>query len=136
MNNFGQQQQSRYNIEFVFDCDCDVQIRIHYFANEKFAESTNGQQKSSGKNDHASGKFMLNYTCNCARFNTNFVSNNNVNQSTNTIQAECICLNSDSQPIVYKKGSNLLFKQPKHFIVPSKFPNSAVITFFLLQSSF
>jgi hypothetical protein len=117
-------QQSRYNIEFVFDCDCDVQIRIHYFANEKFAEATSGQQKSNSKSD-PNGKFLLNYACNCTRFNTNFVSNSNINE-THTIQAKCICLNSDTHPVVYKKGSNILFKHPKHFIVPSKFPNSAV----------
>ena len=112
---FSQQQQLKYNIEFVFDCDCDVQIRIHYFANERFTEVS---QKSGNK-------FVLNYSCNCARF-TNCVSSNAINTANQQAQSKCICLKSDSNPIIYKKGCNLLFKQAKHFIMPSKFPSSAV----------
>jgi hypothetical protein len=140
MNNFNQQEQSRYNIEFVFDCDCDVQIRVHYFANEKLVDAATmaiAQQKSNSLHvPPATAKSFLTYTCNCARFNTNLVaSSTHVNEPPHTIQAKCMCLNSDTHPIVYKKGSNILFKQPKHFIVPSKFPNSAVSVAFLLSSA-
>ena len=106
----------KYNIEFRFDSECDVTIKIHYFAVEKFGESSS---------DHRA----LSYTCGCARVqavtnlntqslnNLALVESNNINSPN-----KCFCLNDDS--IVYKKGVNVLFQQNKHVIIPAKFNNS------------
>ncbi|CAF0858506.1 unnamed protein product [Brachionus calyciflorus] len=87
----------KYSIEFVFDCDCDVEIKIHFFAMEKFTDSPNNSERK------------LTYTCSCLKHGKN-----------------CICINSTNKPkpVIYKKGSNLVFKQHEYFFVPSDFPKN------------
>lgn len=146
-------QSVKYNIEFKFDCDCDVRIKIYYFASERFVNSSEALQYCSqpNLNDNSQcGANQLTYTCGCSKFhqilqklntNKNCKSINQTSNSNETLNnkksptsysangnlPKCFCLIDESQPVIYKKGANILFQQPQHYIIPSKFHISAVI---------
>jgi hypothetical protein len=109
----------KYNIEFVFDCDCDVIIRIYYFANESFLVDSS---------DHRAN--VLKYKCGCSKMQHLFQL---AHSSNSTNDLKCICLNDPREYAVYKKGANIQFKQPKHFIIPSRFHPSVVICVFFFK---
>jgi hypothetical protein len=103
----------KYNIEFRFDCDCEIKIRIHYFATEtleKVDVKNKNKTETLNQNDPL---YQLKYSCACnSMFNSANVKNN------------CICFSSDI--VTYQPGANQLFKQPNHFIYPSRFNYSCV----------
>ncbi len=108
LNNGSELKETKYNIEFRFDCDCDVKIKIHYFAHESYSIHNSDDGLSN----------QLNYICGCSRSSISSTSQQNVNK--------CICLKDDSKSVIFKKGVNILFRQPKHVIIPSKYQMSSV----------
>jgi hypothetical protein len=111
LNNTNELKETKYNIEFRFDCDCDVKIKIHYFAHELYSIQNSDDGLSN----------QLNYICGCSKSSISSTSQQN--------SSKCFCLNDDSKSIVYKRGANILFRQPKHVIVPSKYQMANVSLF-------
>ena len=117
----------KYSIEFRFDCDCDTQIKIHYFAIEKYVPNLSDfELRDEAGHDRPS----FAYQCGCAKYIPKLFSN-----SFN--QPKCICLKDAP---TFKRGANILFRHPTHTITPAKFHFNAVsissIHYFLFRISF
>ena len=93
-------------------------MRIYYFATEKYQQLNHERP--------------LSYKCSCLTSKSLLLPNsqslnglaNAVNTQMLTTSKKCFCLNDDTRNI-YKRGANILFNNPTHFIQPSRFIRQA-----------
>lgn len=96
-------------------------------ASEKFAPFI-GDERSNQKYGF---RQHLTYSCGCNVL-TKYYSDFNPkheNSMPNEQKKKCFCLNDENEPVIYKKGANLLFQKPNHFFVPAQFIPEAVFNF-------